>query len=71
MTAPTAATVVARRTSVSGSTSTAMPSITVTTAKKGHDTIQRARALRWRSGRDNCGGANQRRSDCGVNRVSA
>ena len=53
---PTAAMVVARRTSVSGSTSTAIPSSTVTTAKNGHDTIQRARARCRRSARASSGG---------------
>jgi len=42
-------------------------STTVTTAKKGHDTIQSAPARRRRSGCDSSGGANQLKIDCGVN----
>jgi len=67
MRAPTAAMVTARRASVSGSTSPAIPSTTVTTAKKGHDTIQSAPARRRRSGCDRSGGANHLKIDRRVN----
>src|SRR5204863_4646816 len=50
---------------------TAIPSTTVTTAKKGHDTIQSARPRRRRSGRDSSGGANQAKIDCRVNAAPA
>ena len=58
--------VVARRASVSGSTTTAIASTMVATAKTDQDAIQSARAWRRRSGRDSSGGANQRKIECEV-----